>query len=274
VQIAFVQTSPVFGRVRENVDRALALMSSTKADLYVLPELFHTGYLFADRAEARSLAEDPTEGFTVRRLQKFAAGQGAYVVAGLCEKAGDRIFNSAVVIGPHGLVGVYRKSHLFLDEKDIFDPGDTGLRTFALPGCRIGVLICFDWVFPEACRVLALLGAEVICHPSNLVLPYAQRAMRTRALENRVFTVTANRVGAEERAGKRLSFTGGSQVTAVDGEVLVEAGHEGEEVGVAEIDPALARDKWFTSRNHLFADRRPELYGVLMQKENGSCWRA
>ncbi len=265
MRVAFVQTQPEFGKARHNLERALELMNRAEADLYVLPELFHTGYLFADRREALALAEDPVEGETAKGLARFARDRRAFVVAGLCERANDQVFNSALVVGPDGTLGVYRKTHLFLDEKDVFDPGDTGLLTFELPGARIGVLICFDWVFPEACRVLALRGAEIICHPSNLVLPYAQKAMRIRALENRVFTVTANRVGTEERAGRSLTFTGGSQITGVDGSVLQEAPAAGESVGAVEIDPALARDKWFTRRNHLFEDRRPQFYRALTE---------
>ncbi|MDZ7373110.1 MAG: acyltransferase [candidate division KSB1 bacterium] len=266
MRVAYVQMRPEFGRVRENVERAIQLMCREKADLFVLPELFHTGYVFADRKEARSLAEDAFRGATVRELCKVARARHCHVVAGICERAGEQVFNSAVVVGPDGVLGVYRKLHLFWDEKDIFDAGDLGAPVFELPECRIGVLICFDWIFPEVSRALALAGAEVLAHPSNLVLPYAQRAMRTRALENRVFTVTANRVGVEERAGKRLAFTGASQITATDGEVLAQAGTETEEVGVAEIDVSRARDKWFTPRNHLFEDRRPEFYTALVQR--------
>jgi len=125
-------------------------------------------------------------------------------------------------------------------------------------------MICFDWIFPEAARVLALKGAEVICHPANLVLPWCQRAMVTRSIENRVFIVTANRIGGEKREGRELKFTGGSQITSPVGELLCQASEEGEEVGVVDIDPSIAKDKAITEENDLFSDRRPELYQQLV----------
>jgi predicted amidohydrolase len=121
-------------------------------------------------------------------------------------------------------------------------------------------MICFDWIFPEAARSLALLGADLIAHPSNLVLPYCHAAMVTRALENGVFTATANRVGTESRAGRSLTFTGGSRIIDPRGRVLAEAGTATEETLVVDLDPAAARDKMITDHNHRLADRRPGLY--------------
>jgi len=112
---------------------------------------------------------------------------------------------------------------------------------------KIGVMICFDWCFPEAARILALKDAEIICHPANLVLPYAPKAMFARSIENRVFTITANRIGVEERGGERLSFIGLSQVTSPKMEVLIQAGESVEDAGVVEVDLLLARNKWITS---------------------------
>ena len=267
MKVAAVQTKPVFGQVERNLEKAAELIrSAARADFYILPELFTTGYLFESREEVRELAEPAEGGPTYEALSKLARELDAVLVAGFAEKEGDCLYNSALVVSREGLVGVYRKTHLFLDEKDLFDPGDSGFRVFTCGGVKLGVLICFDWVFPEAARVLALAGAEILCHPSNLVLPYAQRAMRIRALENRVFTATANRVGADERAGKRLAFTGSSQITDLAGEVLAQASPDREEVILAEIDPSRARDKHFTARNDLFADRRPEFYERLQTR--------
>jgi predicted amidohydrolase len=121
-------------------------------------------------------------------------------------------------------------------------------------------MICFDWIFPEAARSLALQGADLIAHPSNLVLPYCHAAMATRALENGVFVATANRVGTEDRAGRSLTFTGGSRVIDPRGRVLAAAGTASEETIVVELDPAAARDKTITAHNDRLGDRRPELY--------------
>src|SRR5262249_11399918 len=131
---------------------------------------------------------------------------------------------------------------------------------------RVGILICFDWRFPEAARSVALRGADVIAHPSNLVLPHCQESMRTRALENRVFAATANRVGEDARpGGLRLGFTGKSQVVDPQGDVLWRAGGRAPAGRLVELDLELARDKRVTKRNDLFLDRVPGLYRRLAQ---------
>ena len=122
------------------------------------------------------------------------------------------------------------------------------------------MMICFDWIFPEIARTLALKGADILCHSTNLVLPFCQDAMVTRCIENRVFALTANRVGTERRAGQELTFTGRSQVVTPRGEILTRADVVGEGVFIIEIDPLLARNKAITDVNDVLGDRRPELY--------------
>jgi len=260
MRVAFVQMDCQLGRRAENLDRAEALISRQEADLFVLPELFSSGYLFRSREEVASSAEEVPSGPTTRMLMGLAARQGCYLVAGLAEAANGKVFNSAVLVGPQGLVALYRKTHLFLDEAFWFAPGDTGFVVADVGQARLGLMICFDWVFPEAARTLALKGADIICHPSNLVLPYCQKGMTTRALENGVFAITANRIGVEERDGISLRFTGGSQIVDTRGKVLLAADDVTEMVGVVEIDPQAARDKLLTPKNHLLLDRRPEMY--------------
>lgn len=261
--MGYVQFEPRFGEVKRNIERAISLMEKEPADLWVLPELFSTGYLFPSREELMELAEPVPDGPTTAALIDFARGMGCSIVAGLAERAGHRVYNAAVVVGPQGFIARYRKLHLFGKEKLWFDPGDLRLEPVELGGIKVGVMICFDHFFPEVARTLALRGAQVICHPANLVLPgVGQLSMRVRALENRVFTVTANRIGREEREEEELNFTGGSQIVAPDGQVLRHAGPDTEEVGVAEIDPPRALDKRVTRYNDLFADRRPEFYGL------------
>jgi predicted amidohydrolase len=129
---------------------------------------------------------------------------------------------------------------------------------------RIGIMICFDWWFPEAARTLALKGADIICHPANLVLSGCQRAMATRSLENAVYTATANRIGSESRGDKEeLVFTGESQVLSPGGERLLVLSKAKEEISVVQIDVKKARDKSITSFNDRFKDRRPELYYTI-----------
>lgn len=268
-RVCLAQTRPVFGDVEGNVSRALALVTRALegkggADLVVLPELFHTGYVFRSRAEARALAEDARRGPTVRALAGYCRESGTTVVAGLCERRGGELFNSAVWIGPRGWGGVYRKVHLFFEEKRWFVPGRDPWPVFRVGPARVGLMVCFDWRFPEVARALSLGGADLIAHPSNLVQPYCQEAMRTRALENRVFCVTANRVGEDRRPGRSMRFTGKSQVVDPYGRVLVRAGATRPWARVIEIDLGVARDKRVTARNDLFSDRRPELYRALL----------
>jgi predicted amidohydrolase len=127
-------------------------------------------------------------------------------------------------------------------------------------GVRLGLLVCFDHFFPEAARSLALKGAQVICHPSNLVLRYAHATTASRSIENRVFWILANRTGTESAGKKELTFIGESQVTAPDGRVLCRAGADTEELVVVDINPAEALNKQVTRRNHLLTDRRTDLY--------------
>lgn len=267
VRVGFAQTAPVFGDLSGNLERAHRIAEGAPAfDLLVFPELFSTGYLFLDRAEARSAAEDP-DGRSVSFLRDLARRRGAWVCGGFAERAGGQVYNAAALAGPGGEVHVYRKVHLFDRETECFDPGDRppGCRTLRLGAreLRIGMMICFDWFFPETARCLALDGADLLLHPSNLVLPFCQEAMRTRCLENRVYAVTANRSGADRRGAETLSFTGSSQITGPRGEVLVRADAQGECVEVVSVDPARARDKRVTPRNDLFGSRRPGMYGRL-----------
>ena len=276
LRVAALQTRPVFGDVAGNARRALALADgvSPRAALYVFPELALSGYAFVSRAEARALAETPGarregEAPGLATVAAWAKARRAHVVIGFPERgAGGRVYNSAVLIGPDGRVkDVYRKLHLFDAEKLWFAPGDRAPRVSRVGPARVGMLVCYDWRFPEIARVLALAGADVIAHPSNLVVPgLAQQAMRVRALENRVYAVTANRVGEDVRPGVTLGFTGRSQILDVNGGVLASAGAKGTKALVADLDLARARDKRFTARNELFTDRRPAFYAAVARR--------
>jgi 5-aminopentanamidase len=262
MRVALVQTDPVFAAKEENLRQALSMMESVKADLYVLPELFDSGYNFAEMSEVRQLADKFTSGRTFDRMSKFAAKAKCFVVYGFIEDAGDAFYNAAAIVGHDGTVGLYRKIHLFDREKLFFQPGDLGFHVYDTEIGKIGLMICFDWYFPESARTLALQGAQLIAHPSNLVLPNCPDGMRTRCLENRIFAVTANRVGTENRGGHLLSFIGQSQTTSPRGEIICRASSEKPEIVVSDISVALADDKQLTSLNHLFADRRPETYKI------------
>ncbi|MBI2412432.1 MAG: acyltransferase [Deltaproteobacteria bacterium] len=261
MKIGFLQTRPVFGEIKKNTENAAGEIERLDCDLIVLPELFSTGYQFRNKAELLKLSEEIDGGYAVGRLKDIAKKKNMHIVAGLAEKEGRRAYNSSVLIGPKGVVGLYRKAHLFWDERKIFTPGDRPLSVHKAGRARVGMMICFDWVFPEVARTLALLGADIICQPSNLVLPYCPEAMKTRSLENRVFSITANRVGTEERvAGKRLKFIGSSQIVAPNGAVLYRAGGWRVEARVVEVDPRDARRKKITPLNDIIKDRRVDLF--------------
>jgi predicted amidohydrolase len=261
--IGYVQFEPLLNDQKTTMATVEKLIAQGRdADLLVLPELSNSGYSFPSREHALNASETQDDSIFLELIQTACKRSNVHVVCGFNEREGDRLFNSALLVGPDGIVGKYRKMHLFLNEMDIFEPGNLGLPVFDIGICKIGILICFDWVFPEAWRILALKGADIICHPSNLVIPgLAQRAVPVQAIMNRVFTVTANRIGTEGE----LTFTGRSIIADPDGEVLAEASSTKEEVKLAEIDISLARDKMITERNHLFDDRRPKEYSRLVE---------
>jgi predicted amidohydrolase len=260
MRVAMVQFAPVFGEVQENLKAIESACAGLSADLVVLPELCTTGYQFRDRRELLQLAE-PAGGPSLRRLSGAAAACGGHLVAGFAEKEADLAFNSAALVGPEGVLGVYRKVHLFSEEKRLFEQGDRGFPVFRVGGVPVGMMICFDWIFPESARSLSLGGAWVIAHCANLVLPFCQDALITRALENRVFILSCNRTGEEERiAGQKYVFTGRSRMVAPDGAVIEEGSPDAPAVVVAEIDPARASDKKLTALNHIIRDRRTDQY--------------
>jgi predicted amidohydrolase len=261
VKVGFYQFSPVLGRKDENIERAISSLRGARADLLVLPELFSTGYLLGSEEETRRSAESIPGGPTFAKLAHAAAREKVNLVYGIAEREGDRLFNSSVLVTPKGDFSVYRKLHLFNLEKLWFSPGDRQLGVFDVGGVKVGMMVCFDWIFPEVARILALKGADIICHPSNLVLPhFCQKAMITRCVENGIFAITANRTGVEENEQVRLSFTGMSQVVDPKGRILAGADESSEGVWTVDIDPALARDKKITPGNHLLEDRRTEFY--------------
>jgi 5-aminopentanamidase len=261
VRAAFYQFNPVFGRKGENLGKVHAAVMGAEAEFLVLPELFATGYQFISTDEVRGLSEPIPEGETTRFLVGLSRDKDMYIVGGLAELDGDRIFNSAVLTGPQGFIGSYRKTHLFYEEKLFFTPGDSGFRVFETALGRIGIMICFDWLFPESMRTLALMGAEVVAHPANLVLPYCPQAMPIRCLENRLYAVTANRIGREERkTGESLTFIGRSQITGPDASVCCRAPDDEEALMTCHVDLEKVRDKTLNRFNDILLDRRPEMY--------------
>lgn len=265
MKVGFYQFRPLFGKPGHNCKKIVKALQSTEADLVVLPELALPGYYFKDKAESLEYAEDPADSPRLDALAKVASEKNMHIVVGFSEKAGTQCFNSAALIGPNGIEHIYRKIHLFNEEKFCFDPGDTPFVVNDIKGVKIGIMICFDWVFPEVTRAFAMQGAQIICQPSNLVLSFCQQSMLTRCIENNVFAVTANRYGTDKRPQGSLKFTGKSQIVAPGGQLLHRAASQRDEVYITEINPNDANDKMITRHNHLFDDRRPEFYSMLNQ---------
>ncbi|MEX2516515.1 MAG: nitrilase-related carbon-nitrogen hydrolase [Gammaproteobacteria bacterium] len=263
MKLGFYQYRPLFGKIGANLNKVVNKLDGVDADLIVLPELAFSGYYFKDRNEAFSLSEDPHESTTVVVLTELCQRNDFHLVTGFTERADDKVYNSALLLGPDGIEHTYRKLHLFNEEKFWFDPGDIPLSIQTVRGAQIGIMVCFDWVFPEVTRVLALQGAEIICQPANLVLAYCQQTMLSRSLENRVFSVTCNRFGADKRPQGELKFTGRSQIVAPNGDRLAAAAAQRDALVVMDIDPQLAHEKHITRHNDVLADRRPEFYQVL-----------
>jgi len=261
----FLQFRPVFGDVAGNLDTMIDLISSTDADLLVLPELATTGYAFTSKTELMDIAEPAKDSPSLDRLAALASDKNCALVVGFAERAGGRLFNSAALLTPEGGRKVYRKLHLFGAENLFFTPGDRPFAVHRVKGARVGMMICFDWFFPESARVLALAGAHVICHPVNFVLPWGQQGMKIASVQNRVFTVTANRYGAESRGDYSFTFTGASQVVSPGGVVLARAPKEGDSIVVVEIDPREAANKNINRHNNVFENRRTEYYGRITE---------
>lgn len=263
MKIGFAQFDPVFGDVAANIATIERLLSPTDADLVVLPELAVTGYAFTSKDEVYSLSEPFESAESLLRLHELAKEKSCALVVGFAERAEEGVFNSAALLRPDGTKERYRKVHLFGAERKFFQPGNIPFGIHEYNGVKLGLIVCFDWYFPESIRVLALKGAQIICQPANLVLSWCQKAMVIRSVENRVFTITANRYGSEVRGEYSFTFTGESQITSPAGDVLAKAPEKRDFVAIIEVDPTEANDKHPTKYNDLFKDRRPDFYGEI-----------
>jgi predicted amidohydrolase len=261
MKIGYLQSEIVFGDKERNFEAIHAQIRGVHADLLVLPELFATGYTFTSPEEVKETAETtngPTAGF-LKELSKYT---GATMVGGFVETDGSNVYNALLIVSGDEVIDTYRKIHLFNKEKFWFTPGNKPYKVYDIHGIKIGVMICFDWIFPEACRTLALKDMQVLAHPANLIMPYCQNAMVTRCLENSIFAVTANRIGTEQRGEDRFIFTGASQITGHDGKILSLAPPDKPHVSVVDIDEKLADHKKINPYNDVLKDRRTEFYEI------------
>lgn len=261
IKAGYIQYHPELGNIDKNIKRLDSLMDEAKAaDLIVLPELVSTGYNFSNRDEAMACAEDLKSSRFLEFLNAKAKQHNSFIVAGINEKIGYKLFNTTVLLGPNGYVGKYQKIHLFMNEKDIFETGAAGLPVFDLGFANVAMLICFDYYFPEIWRILGMKGADIVCHPSNLLTQNAHKTVPAQAFMNKYFIITSNRIGTE----RELTFNGTSFISDPKGDVLIKASEDREEVTIIEFDPLESRDKFVTPRNHAFNDRHPSLYKGLL----------
>lgn len=268
--VACVQMEPHIGEKSTNVATSLRHIEDAArngAALVVLPELANTGYVFANRDEAFSLAEELPGGKTVAIWADAARRLDIHIVAGIAERDGQRLYNSAVLIGPSGLVGTYRKLHLWDQEHVFFEPGNLGVRVFDIPLGRVSIAICYDGWFPEVYRLASAQGADIVCVPTNWVPmpaqplgcpPMATTLSMAAAHSNGLMVACANRIGTE----RGQPFIGQSVIVGGDGWPLAGPALQDREVILyAPIDVQRIRSgRALNAFNHVLRDRRPEVY--------------
>lgn len=260
LKVGFLQFQPKLFHEKHNLEKISSMLKGCKADLVVLPELATSGYLFANQNEMEPLAVPGKSGRIADFFRDISTKENCGIIVGFLEKENKNFYNSQMLVYPEGKIEIYRKTHLFYEEKGLYKPGNLGFNVFEFRGAKVGLMVCFDWIFPEAARTLALKGADIICHSSNLVLPFCQKAMITRSIENQVFTITANRTGTESNADEELTFSGMSQIISPKGEILAQANANEEILKIVEINPENARDKFVTEKNNVLTDRKTEFY--------------
>ena len=273
-KIAGVQMDISIGEMSKNlsaIEKFCKQAAQQPVDLVVFPECTLTGYCFDSIEQAREVAQ-PIDGDAVGRLIEIASQFKTHIVVGVLE-AGDqgKVFNSAVLVGPEGVAGVYRKTHLpFLGVDRFTTPGDQANQVFDVNGLKVGINICYDCSFPESARVLALEGADIVVLPTNWP-PGSGRVSdlipNTRALENNIYFMSVNRIGTEHG----FDFIGKSKICDPFGGDIQFANHSDEAIMYADVDTDWARRKHLVSvpgqhEVHRFKDRRPDLYdGVVVR---------
>lgn len=282
VRIACVQMEPIVGEKDRNVRRSIEMIEEAAgkgATLVVLPELCNSGYVFDTREEAFALSEEIPAGPTCQAWAGVASKHGLHIVAGIDERDGNALYNSSVVIGPHGYVGTFRKVHLWNKENLFFEPGNLGFPVFKTPIGRIGTFICYDGWFPESYRLCALQGADIVCVPTNWVPIPGQDENReamanilamASAHSNSLFVAAADRIGTE----RQQPFIGQSIIVSYTGwPVGGPASPDKEEIIYADVNLSDARRKrnW-NEYNQVLRDRRTDLYNEMLGASSAPGW--
>lgn len=270
--IACAQIDCVLGEPATNRNRIISSMRSAaerEAQLVIFPECALTGYAFNSLEEAIPFAEK-LDGPSSQTIAEACRETKAYAIAGFIEADDDKFYNAAMLVGPDGVVGSYRKVHLpFIGVDRFLTPGDRPFQVFDLPFGKVGINICYDISFPESARVLKLMGAELIA----LITNWPTAAWRspafvanTRALENHVFYAAVDRVGTE----RGWDFIGRSKVIDCNGDTLAEAGAEAEELLIVPVEMQEANNNHIVNVAGAYEldrvkDRRPELYAQITE---------
>lgn len=267
-RVVAAQLAPSFGDLEGNRELALGGIRSAVdggADVVVLPELITSGYMFASAGEAASLAIT-ADHEVLREWAAEAARADIVIAGGFCELADDeQVYNSAALFDRSGLRAVYRKLHLWDEEKLVFAAGQQSPPVIDTRVGRVAVAICYDLEFPELTRSIALAGAQLLLVPTNWPLvprPEGERPPEVliamaAARVNRMAVVCADRLGSE----RGMEWTGGATIIGVDGWVAAESREPGLLSADLDLEPAL--DKRLTEHADAFADRRPEMYGAV-----------
>lgn len=247
-------------------EEVAAAADTTGARLVVFPEAALTGYVFESEAEALDGAVE-AEGPETKLVAGACRASGAWAVVGAVERDAGRVFNSAFLVGPGGIVGRYRKVHTLCLGVDRFAARGEGFRVWELPIGRVGLNICYDGTFPESSRTLKLLGAQLVVLPTNWPRLDMKRAQTTmRAYENHVNYLAVNRVG-EERG---TVFPGGSMAVDPLGKIIAEGGDgPGRIVAEFVMEEADANRIVLSPGAYEFdyrADRRPDAYRPIVDQ--------
>jgi len=276
-KIACVQMDVAIGNVEANRRTILERLNEAADQgvrLTTFPECAMTGYCFDSLDEAAQFAE-PIDGRSSNAIAEVCHKTDAYAVVGFIEKDGSSFYNAAVLVGPNGIVGSYRKVHLpFLGVDRFLKPGDRPFNIVELPIGKIGINICYDASFPEAARMLKLLGAELIVLPTNWPMGAwrtAEFIINSRACENHINFAAVNRVGIE----RGWEFIGRTKVVDYNGDTIIEASRDREELLFAEVDFEEANKNKIVNVAGSYeidrlADRRPEFYEAITSKTTKS----
>lgn len=279
ITVAAVQMEPRVGCKPENLEVSLQLIAeaaSAGAQIIVLPELVSSGYVFSSREEAFELAESVPAGISTQAWVDAAHQHNIYVIGGVAERVGHKLYNAAVMVGPEGYMGTYRKLHLWGDEHLYFEAGDLGLPVFHTPlGC-MAMIICYDGWFPEVYRLLAMQGADIVCMPTNWVpmpgqvnggMIMANTLAMANAHSNGLNIICANRVGTE----RGQLFVGNSIIVGADGWPLAAPGSANiQQILYADINlKASRKSRHLTTFNTVLRDRRTDVYDPML----GTGWQ-